>query len=196
MLEQILEFDQQVFLLLNSWHSGVADFLMYWLSNKPVWIPLYVFLIFLVIKAYRRKAIVVLLMVVLLITISDQVSVHLFKNVFLRLRPCHEPSLQGMVRAIDGCGGKYGFISSHASNSFALAVFMVLAIGRRYHPYILLMLVWAAGVCYSRIYLGAHYPGDVLAGAVVGSIEAAFVYFLMKYVLGQINKRQTCTGRL
>lgn len=124
-----------------------------------------------------------MVLVALLITISDQVSVHLFKNVFQRLRPCHEPALEGMVYTLGRCGGKFGFISSHASNSFAIAVFMALLLWKTLRVMAIIMLVWAAMVSYSRVYLGVHYPGDILVGGMVGALEALMVYGIWIIIL-------------
>jgi undecaprenyl-diphosphatase len=117
---------------------------------------------------YKRKFPVILLIIILAVTLADQVSVHIFKNTFHRLRPCHEPVLQGMVHLFKGeCGGLYGFISSHASNSFNIAVLSLLLVKQRW--FTTGILVWAVVICYSRIYLWVHYPGDVICGSLVGA---------------------------
>ncbi len=112
---------------------------------------------------------------------GDQGSVKLFKDVFERLRPCHNPAIAELVHTINGkCGGKYGFVSSHATNSFALAVFCGFLFKRHYKYMLWLMLFWAAIVSYSRVYVGVHYPGDIIGGAVLGSLVGLFVFWLMK----------------
>jgi undecaprenyl-diphosphatase len=183
MIEFLKEIDTQLFLFLNGIHSPLGDFVMYWLSDKYIWVPLYAFLLFLLFRYYGMKALILMVLVALLITISDQVSVHLFKNVFQRLRPCHEPALEGMVYTLGRCGGKFGFISSHASNSFAIAVFMALLLWHKVRSMAIFMLVWAALVSYSRVYLGVHYPGDILVGGMVGALEALLVFGLWKVIL-------------
>jgi undecaprenyl-diphosphatase len=114
--------------------------------------------------------------VALLIFMSDQISVHFFKEVFQRLRPCHEPDFIGMVHLVKGnCGGQFGFVSSHATNTFALAVFLSFVLGKKFKYFIPLILLWAAVISYSRIYLGVHYPGDVIAGAILGASLGAIM---------------------
>ena len=116
--------------------------------------------------------------VAVLITMSDQASVHLFKETIQRLRPCHQDHIATLVHLVnDHCGGRYGFVSSHASNSFAIAVFTGLFIRRQY--YWIGILFWASLVGYSRIYLGVHFPGDIIGGALLGSLLAYGLYRIM-----------------
>lgn len=183
MLEWLNSIDTRLFLAINGVHNGFFDFVMYWASNRFIWIPFYLFLAFLLFRHYGRKAWVLVLAAGLVILISDQTSVQLFKQLFHRLRPCHEPSLAGMIHLVDGkCGGKYGFISSHATNSFALATFLSLLLGRKIRGFTVLMLAWAILLSYSRVYLGVHYPGDVLVGAFWGAgIGAAFYSLTQRF---------------
>lgn len=117
----------------------------------------------------------------LLLLVSDQTSVKLFKDVFERLRPCHNPQITDLVHTLHGkCGGQFGFVSSHATNSFALAIFYGFLLKSKYKYIMLLMLLWASLVSYSRIYVGVHYPGDILGGAILGSVVGVLVYGLMK----------------
>lgn len=169
MLGRLLELDKDLFLIINSHHNSFWDFVMFWLSSSVIWIPLYLFFIYLIIRKYRWFSVILIVFAAILITVSDQSSVHLFKNVFMRLRPCHDPGLANLVHLVNGkCGGEYGFVSSHAVNMFALSVFLIHFLGNKvFTP---LILVWAATICYSRVYLGVHYPGDVICGAVWGSI--------------------------
>ncbi|MBW6481908.1 MAG: phosphatase PAP2 family protein [Vicingaceae bacterium] len=118
----------------------------------------------------------ILIAVILLIVLSDQASVQLFKEVFKRLRPCHNPQLAGLVHLVDGCGGKYGFVSSHAANTFALALFMGLVL-KKHIPFIFTgLLCWAIVVSYSRVYVGVHYVSDIFVGALVGMLIGWFVF--------------------
>jgi undecaprenyl-diphosphatase len=173
----LVRLDQQLLLYLNSINSPFWDEVMYAISGKLIWIPLYLaILIFLGIK-YKRKFIVIFLFIILGITVADQTSVHLFKNVFQRLRPCHEPALEGLVHLVKGeCGGLYGFVSSHATNSFYVALFSLLFIRKRW--FTVMIISWALIVGYSRIYLGVHYPGDVLCGSMLGALVGWSIYSL------------------
>ncbi len=190
MLDFLKELDIKLFLFLNGIHGPSGDFIMYWLSHKYIWIPLYALLLYLLVRIHGKKAFLLIFMVALLITVSDQVSVHLFKNVFQRLRPCHEPGLEGMVYTLGRCGGKYGFISSHASNSFAIAAFVGLLLWNKIRWLSLFMLSWAAMVSYSRVYLGVHYPADIVVGGIVGTVEALLVSRLWFWIKSKIWKNE------
>jgi undecaprenyl-diphosphatase len=178
MLETLNHWDTQLFLFLNGLHSPFMDRVMWFVSGKIQWLPLYLIILGLLIHRFRWRTAWILLGVAVLITMSDQASVHLFKETFQRLRPCHQPDIAALVHLVnDYCGGQFGFVSSHASNSFAIAVFTGLFLSRRY--YWIGILVWATLVGYSRIYLGVHFPGDIMGGALLGSLLAYGLYRIM-----------------
>ncbi len=175
MLETLNQWDTQLFLFLNGMHAPLLDRVMWFVSGKIQWLPLYLVILGLLIHRFRWRTGWILLGVTVLITMSDQASVHLFKETLQRLRPCHQPELAGIVHLVnDYCGGMYGFVSNHASNSFAVAVFTGMFIRNRY--YWIGILCWATLVGYSRIYLGVHFPGDIIGGALLGSLLAYGVY--------------------
>jgi len=179
MLAQLNSIDTEVFLSINGAHNTFFDFIMFWASDKWIWIPLYLFFIWLLYKHYGKKVWLFIPMAVLVIFITDQTSVHLFKNIFHRLRPCHESSLAGLIHLVkDHCGGQYGFISSHAANSFALATYLSLLLGKKIRYFTLLTLLWASLLAYSRVYLGVHYPGDVIVGGIWGAGIGASTYII------------------
>lgn len=167
-IDSIKEIDTQLFLYLNSKHNPFFDVIMFWASNKYFWIPLYGFFLFLSVRHFGKKALLVGLAAVLLIVLADQISVHAFKNVFMRYRPCHNLEICEQVHLNDGKGGMYGFISSHAANTFALAMFLSLLFKNKIRYFGLAVFLWASFVSYSRIYNGVHYPSDIVLGAILG----------------------------
>ncbi|MDD5507615.1 MAG: phosphatase PAP2 family protein [Bacteroidales bacterium] len=184
MIERIKELDRNLFLLINGWNSPFWDTAMYWLSDRLIWIPLYLLLIYFLIRYYKKQTIIILLFVAILMFLSDQTSVNLFKNIFQRLRPCHEPSLAGLVHTVrDKCGGQYSFVSSHATNHFAISVFLIPFLGKKMKYFTPLILLWAAIISYSRIYLGVHYPGDVIGGTILGSALGLAIAIICQYAL-------------
>ncbi len=152
---------------------------MHAISGKLIWVPLYLAILIYLGTRYKRKFLIILLFIILAATLADQTSV-IVKNIFHRLRPCHEPSLMGMVHLLNGeCGGLYGFVSSHATNTFDAALLSLSFIKKRW--YSISIILWASVICYSRVYLGVHYPGDVFCGAILGSFIGWGVYNL--YIL-------------
>ncbi len=168
MIEALLDADRWLFLLLNSLHLPLLDPLMVFVSGRFGWIPFYILILAGLIRYRRWETVAILIFTVALISLSDQLSVWI-KYQTARPRPCHEPDLMQLIHSAGkGCGGQFGFVSSHAANSFALA-FWIFKILRPHLPKIgLIMFGWAAMVSYSRVYLGVHYPGDIIAGAAVG----------------------------
>lgn len=189
MIDKILQWDEELFLLINGCHNSFGDFVMFWMSNKFVWIPLYLFFIFLVYRKYKIKTIIILIFAAILIAFSDQISVHLFKNIFQRLRPCHDPDLADMVHIVrEKCGGQYGFISSHAANTFAISFFLIKLIGRKYKYFTVLIFIWAILISYSRIYLGVHFPCDVIIGAFFGAFLGwvfSWLFFRFSFIFSK-----------
>lgn len=191
MMNAINNLDHELFLFLNGLHVGWLDPVMTFISSEMGWIPFYAILLYLIFrKSGWRGLFFVVIGVVILITCSDQLSSHVFKPVFQRLRPCHDPLIQDLVHLPNGhCGGQYGFISSHACNTFALASFITLIMKKFYKKIGLLMFIWAALVSYSRIYMGVHFPGDVLCGAAVGMILGFGTGHLLLIVMKKIQDK-------
>ena len=169
----MIDIDKMASVAVNNWRSDWADQLMITLSGTWIWSPLYAFLIGLMIYTYRRASWMVVLGVILLVGMADWTSVHFFKNVFMRLRPSRDPSLEGLLFLPHGRGGLYGFVSSHAANLFAIAAYVTWVLKKRFRIFGYgIMYVWAAVIGYSRIYLARHFLGDVVCGALWGMLLA------------------------
>lgn len=187
-MNTLLSLDRQLLLFLNGLGREWMDPFWILMTREWTWIPLYVLLIYLLYKKFPvREASLVLMAVVIAVTLTDQLSVHAFKEVFQRLRPCHEPDLQALLRLPDGCGGMFGFVSSHAANTFGVAVLLGLAFRKAYPGMLTGLLIWAAVVSLSRSYLGAHYPGDLLGGALLGVLVGRLVWGATYSVLQKLR---------
>lgn len=188
MIETFIRWDKELLLFLNGMHNEALDFIMFWISDKFVWIPFYLFLIYKVITIYRLRTIDILIAVAILITCSDMISVYGFKEVFHRLRPCQDGEMKLLVHQVyNECGGLYSFVSSHAANTFALCFFLICILRKKIKWITAVMIIWASVVSYTRIYLGVHYPFDVFCGAVLGTavgliIGNAFNRYYKKFI--------------
>ncbi len=195
-INSIKQIDTEFFLFLNSKHNSFFDVLMFWASNKLIWIPLYLFFLFLVYKHFNKKVLFIALAVFVAILLSDQISTLAFKNIFLRYRPCHNLLIQAQVHLNGGCGGTYGFVSSHAANTFALAMFLFLLFRDKIKYFGIFIFLWAAFVSYSRIYNGVHYPADVAVGSVLGmgigvAMHHFYIFVEKKFLNAEKKKRTT-----
>ena len=190
MLDFLISIDKSIFLALNQLHSPFFDWLMWWISDKYIWVPVYAFLLFLVFRFKGKQGFVLLFFIALVVTLTDQTSVKLFKEVFERLRPCHNPALEGLVHTVNNdCGGQFGFVSSHASNTFGIAVFLTMLLKPHIKWIGWPLIIWAAIVSYSRIYLGVHFPADILGGAILGTFWGFLTYYFYSFTKRQFFHR-------
>ena len=181
MIEFLENIDHSLFAYINSHHNAFFDSLMWWISYKYTWIPLYAVLLYFAIKQETQKnTLILLITIAVTILLTDQLSV-LLKNSIGRYRPCHNELLKNTVHLVKNhCGGIYGFVSSHAANSFGIATFLSLLFSNK--KVTVLLLLWAAIVAYSRIYLGVHYPADIVGGAFLGIIIGTTSYLTYKKI--------------
>jgi len=172
MIEWLESVDRALFLALNSFHHPALDVFMELVSHKFTWIPLYLIIAVFAQRKWGWKGLGIFAVgSALTIVLTDQISVKLFKNVFERYRPCHNEEIAHLVHIVnERCGGLYGFVSSHAANHFGIATFFALTLFRNQRPALIMILLWAALVSYSRIYLGVHYPADITVGALLGIV--------------------------
>ncbi|MDR1583409.1 MAG: phosphatase PAP2 family protein [Prevotellaceae bacterium] len=162
------DWDTELFIAINGLHFDWLDPVMEMFSAVRIWIPMYLIVVAVIIWKKRVKSIAVLATLAFSFALADQLSVHLFKNVFERLRPCHVEELKTIIHSLENCGGKYGFISNHAANSFCFAMFTASFFKNKY--YTIIIFFWAICVSYSRIYVGKHFPLDIICGAAFGIV--------------------------
>ena len=189
MIESLIALDQKIFLTLNGLHNAFFDQFFFSITSLLVWLPFLLVLLFLIIRRERnfKKIFCFIIFVALTILIADQVSSSILKPLVARLRPARDPAIMDLVHTVnDYRGGRFSFVSSHAANSFGIALMLLLFLKNRWSA--LVLFIWAALFSYSRIYLGVHYLGDILGGIVVGFFAATISYYIYTYI---ISKRTT-----
>ena len=190
MLDRLIQADIQLFTFLNGLHASWMDPIMWWISERSPWIPFYVFLIVMMIGRLKwKKGLIAVVSIVLVVVIADRFTSGFMKPYFERPRPSHEKRIRDQVHVLTNPngdeyrGGAYGFASSHSANAFGMAMFMFLLFRGRWRW----MFAWAFVVAYSRIYLGVHYPGDIIVGGLVGILAAWGVFKLYQTVTSNIK---------
>lgn len=194
MMETLEAIDRSFVLWINGMHSPWADEFMWLVSGKITWIPLYALLLFLFARSYGwGKAAFFLIAVSVAVTLSDQISVHLFKNMFLRYRPSHHAELTNVLHFYKLSetefykGGMYGFVSSHAANFMVVCFMSILALRQNYRWITIPLIVIFLLVCYSRMYLGVHYASDLIGGSIIGALVAYLIhrFVVKKWIIPQ-----------
>ena len=196
--EWLLYVDQELFTWINVDGSvGVLDGFMKLMRNQYTWIPLYAFVLFFLIRFAGKQAIQFIILTLLCFAITDYTSASIIKPMLGRLRPCHNPELMDEMRMLVGCGGPYSFPSTHASNHFGLATFWFLAIARITNKKWNWLWLWAGVICYAQIYVGKHYPLDILGGALLGFLAGNLCFAIFDRWItpgsGQVNRPRRTT---
>ena len=189
MRERLIQFDQDLFIYLNSLHTSWLDPVMFYMTDTYFWLPLHAFLLYLIFKVYGKRTWIVLICITLSVVAANGITSELMKPFFLRLRPSHTPHIENLVHIVnDYKGGLYGFASSHAANTFALTTFFWIAF-RKHYRYCGWLFVWASLVTYTRIYLGVHYPADILVGALIGILCGWAGYQLLQLIMNMTKQK-------
>jgi undecaprenyl-diphosphatase len=178
-MDELKQIDQSLLLFLNSFHNEFWDKAVTLFTSIEIWIPFYTLIIYVIIKTYKKNSIYILIGIVLAIVVSDQFS-GLIKNMVQRWRPTQDPVLGSLVHNVYNRGGAYGFFSAHAANTFTMAI--ITARLFKNQIYTILIFTWAVLVSYTRIYIGLHYPGDILSGWIWGILTGLAIYQLMIFV--------------
>ncbi len=188
MLDLIKSIDREILLAVNHSGNDFLDKVMVLISHRFTWIPFYLLLAILIFKNYRQQLIYVLIAAAVLILLSDQFSV-LIKNAVQRYRPCYHGEIAPLLNLPDGCGGLYGFPSSHAANTAALAVFLILFYQKNRKLICIMMITYCLLVGYSRIYLGRHYVSDILSGWILGAACGLLVFFAYQKIINHVSQK-------
>lgn len=177
--EKLVELDKHIFLFFNNLHTEWLDQPMFYISSDWFWIPLYLFFVLVLVRHFKKRAWLPIVAIVLTVAVSDQLST-LIKKTVGRPRPTHDQYIQNQVHTVNGYqGGSFGFVSSHAANTWGLSLFLICVLQLRLR-YLFFLCAWASLVSYSRLYLGVHYPADLFFGGLLGIIVAFCVFLTYK----------------
>ncbi|MFN0049741.1 MAG: phosphatase PAP2 family protein [Cytophagales bacterium] len=179
-MEFINQLDHRLSSALNCFHTEWLDWFMLLVSHKYTFIPLYIFLVAVLIMRFKKQSWLVFVAIIIIISVTDQFTSGFMKPYFQRLRPCHDATLSKNNILVGNCGGEFGMASSHAANTIAIACFLILLLARD-KKWIWLLMPWAILVSYSRVYLGVHFLGDVLAGFLVGIFVQFCAFWAIKH---------------
>jgi len=181
-MEEIIHFDKQLLLAVNGSDSVFLDYVVLMLTNAKTWIPLYLGLFYVVVKTHGRNLREILLILAaagLCVLLAGTIDDTIVKPLVARWRPTHDPEIGALVDVVNGYrGGNYGFFSAHASNTFSIAMFFSLLM--RHRLFVCFMVAWSLINCWTRLYLGVHFPGDILCGLLWGGVVGTLVYYFYR----------------
>ena len=188
-MQQIIHLDKELFKLINGqWTNSFFDWLAPWLRNSTLWVPLYLFLFVLLVINFKKQGFWIFVFAIITVTITDQVSSKIFKPYFGRLRPCNDPDMAAVIRYfLHYRPGNGSFTSSHAANHFGLAMFLYATLKRHFGNWMWLFFVWAFVIGYAQVYIGVHYPFDILGGAVFGCL----VGYGTAFIVNRLTREKT-----
>lgn len=189
-LQWLEQWDTYLFLKINTvWTSPVLDSIYPWWRDANAWIPLYLFLLVFVLLNFKKKALPWILFAVLTVVLTDQLNSTYIKSWVGRLRPCSDPNFMGHVRLLlNNCSGGFSFPSSHAVNHFGFAMFVFLTLHPIFKKWGYLLFLWAGSIVYGQVYVGVHYPIDVVCGSLLGCLLGYIMARIFNKKIGVLNK--------
>ncbi|MFC3196198.1 phosphatase PAP2 family protein [Parapedobacter deserti] len=188
MIDQLISLDQEAFMAINQGLSNTFfDWLMPILRNPYTWAPLYLFIIIFSIRNYGKKGILIILFILITFGISDSLSSSVIKKSVQRVRPCNDVEFREDINVLVRCGSGYSFTSSHATNHFSIAVILIMIFYRRWKPILWLALFWAAIISTAQVYVGVHYPLDIICGALLGSIIGYLTGITFRFISSDLR---------
>ena len=186
-MQQLIHLDKELFKLINGqWTNPFFDWIMPWLRNSTVWIPFYLFMLLLIAINFKKQAFWIIAFGIITITLTDGISSKIIKPYFDRLRPCNDPDMASMLRFLMHYRpGNCSFTSSHAANHFGLAMFLFTALKKYFGSWLLLLFVWAFFISYAQVYVGVHYPGDIVGGGILGCLLGYGTAYILNRFSGE-----------
>lgn len=184
----MLELDHALFYFINqTLDSEILDAVLPYWRSKETWIPFYLLLLCALLYRFRKKGCYIVLAAILTVGATDTISHRLVKQNIQRLRPCQDPIVKQRVDLLVPCGSGYSFTSNHAANHFGLAAFFVYTVGRYYRRTRLWWWLWAASIALAQVYVGVHYPTDIVGGAMIGILIGSIVAYVLNQKIGDIQ---------